>query len=301
MKFGLLLFIAILLAVSTEGFINEGYTQTSTISKTSPVIAPGARLVKLASGFKFTEGPTSDANGNIYFTDSHSDQIHTWFLDGSTSLFLEKTGGPVGLYFDRDGSLIACARYYHTLISIDRKGTSTVLAEKYNSKPFNDPNDLWIDPEGGIYFTDPHWGRMKMNQDGEHVYYLSPDRNKVIRVIEDMVKPNGVIGTPDGKKLYVSDNGDNKTYTWNINPDGTLSGKKLYVNDGYDGLTIDSEGNVYITGKSVSVYNPAGEKIETIEVPETTSNLCFGGKDNKTLFITARGSLYSIKMRVSGN
>ncbi len=140
-----------------------------------------------------------------------------------------------------------------------------------------------------------------MNQDGEHVYYLSPDRNKVIRVIEDMVKPNGVIGTPDGKKLYVSDNGDNKTYTWNINPDGTLSGKKLYVNDGYDGLTIDSEGNVYITGKSVSVYNPAGEKIETIEVPETTSNLCFGGKDNKTLFITARGSLYSIKMRVSGN
>ena len=271
----------------------------TTVGKSS-VVAPEAKVKKLVSGFKFTEGPASDPEGNIFFTDPHQNRIHKWSQDGKLSTFLEPSGGAIGLFFDRDGSLLACAGEDRKLVSIDSKGNVTVLADKYDNNLLNEPNDLWLDSKGGIYFSDPYWLSKVIEQDGEHVYYLSPDRKKVIRVIDDMVKPNGITGSPDGKLLYVADGGDNRTFVYTTNPDGTLSDKKLFAPESFDGMTIDSEGNVYITGKSVSVYNPAGEKIETIEVPETSSNLCFGGRDKKTLYITTSRSLYSIRMRVKG-
>jgi len=201
------------------------------------------------------------------------------------------------------------------LVSIDVQGKVTVLVDKYDNKRLNSPNDLWLDPKGGIYFTDPRYGRTNdLEQDGEHVYYLSPDRKKLIRVINDMVKPNGLIGTPDGKVLYVTDHGGNKTFVYTINADGTLSNKKLFAPESSDGMTIDCEGNVYLTSmpsrtlssydtttNPVSVYNSAGKKIETIEIPERPANVCFGGKDKRTLFITAQTSLYSVRMRVKGS
>jgi gluconolactonase len=177
----------------------------------------------------------------------------------------------------------------------------TVLADKYQGKKFNSLNDLWIDPNGGVYFTDPRYGSKDgMEQDGEHVYYLTPDREKVIRVIDDMVRPNGVIGTPDGKLLYVADHAGRKTFVYTINSDGTLSDKKLFAPEGSDGMTIDNQGNIYLTTRVVAVYNPKGEKIQEIELPERPANVTFGGKDKQTLFITAQTSLYSIKMQVKG-
>ena len=171
------------------------------------------------------------------------------------------------------------------------------MADKYEGKPFNSPNDLWIDSKGGIYFTDPRYGpRDNLPQDGEHVYCLSADRTKLIRVINDMVRPNGVVGTPDGKLLYVADHGSNETYCYKINADGTLSDKKLFARQGSDGMTLDEHGNLYLTAQAVNVYDPAGKLIQTIELPETPSNVCFGGKNKKTLFITARTSLYSVDM-----
>jgi len=306
--FGLILFSFI---VATSGCTKEpkpdektqagkAAQETSITAGESSVVAPGAKVKKLVSGFKFTEGPTCDPEGNIFFTDPHSNRIHKWSLDGKLSTFLDPSGGAIGLFFDRDGSLLACAGADRKLVSIDSKGNVTVLADKYDNKLLNEPNDLWLDPKGGIYFSDPYWLSKVIEQDGEHVYYLSPDRTEVIRVIDNMVKPNGITGSPDGKLLYVADGGDNRTFVYTINPDGTLSDKKLFAPEGFDGMTTDSEGNVYMTGKSVSVYNPAGEKIETIEVPETSSNLCFGGRDKKTLYITASQSLYSIRMRVKG-
>jgi gluconolactonase len=139
-----------------------------------------------------------------------------------------------------------------------------------------------------------------MEQDGEHVYYLKPDHEELIRVIHNMVRPNGVIGTPDGKLLYVADNGDNKTFVYSIEPDGTLSNKELFAPEGSDGLTLDVEGNLYLTGEGVSVYDSDGSKIGTIQVPERPANVCFGGKQKQTLYITARTSLYSLQMRVKG-
>jgi gluconolactonase len=265
------------------------------------LVAPGAKVEKLAGGFRFTEGPAADARGNIFFSDIPNNRIHKWSLDGKLTTFRENSGGANGLYFDRKGNLLACEGGGRRLVSIDPEGNVTVLADKYDGKPFNSLNDLWIDPKGGVYFTDPRYGRRdNMEQDGEHVYYLTPDGKKVIRVIDDMVRPNGVIGTRNGKKLYVADHGGKKTFVYKINEDGTLSNKKLFAPEGSDGVTTDNQGNVYLTTKVVAVYNKKGEKIEEIEVPEQPANVTFGGRDKKTLFITARTSLYAVRMRVKG-
>jgi len=270
------------------------------IAKAS-VVAEGAKVEKLAGGFQFTEGPAADAQGNVYFSDIPNNRIHKWSLDGNLSTFRENSGGANGLYFDDEGHLLACEGGGRRLVSIDPKGNVSVLADQYKGKRFNSLNDLWIDPKGGVYFTDPRYGnREGMEQDGEHVYYLSPDRKKLIRVIDDMVRPNGVIGTPDGKTLYVADHGGRKTFVYTINEDGTLSNKKLFASQGSDGMTIDSEGNIYLTTRVVAVYDKNGEKIEEISVPEGPANVTFAGEDGHTLFITARTSLYSVRMRVEG-
>ncbi|MBW8041560.1 MAG: SMP-30/gluconolactonase/LRE family protein [Planctomycetes bacterium] len=265
------------------------------------VVAAGAKVEKLAGGFKFTEGPAADAKGNIFFTDIPNNRIHKWSLGGKLSTFRGNSGGSNGLYFDKKGNLLACEGGGRRLVSIDPKGKVTVLADKYENKKFNSLNDLWLDPKGGIYFTDPRYGnRDGMEQGGEHVYYLLPDRKNIIRVIDDMVRPNGVIGTRNGKLLYVTDHGGKKTFVYTIKKDGTLSNKKLFASEGSDGMTIDNKGNIYLTTNAVQVYNSKGEKIETIAVPEGPANVTFGGKDKKTLFITARTSLYSVRMRVKG-
>jgi len=269
--------------------------------KLSPVVAVGAKVEKLAGGFKFTEGPAADSQGNIFFSDIPNNRIHKWSSDGKLSTFRENSGGANGLYFDKKGNLLTCEGTGRRLVSIDPTGNVTVLADKYEGKQFNSLNDLWIDRTGGVYFTDPRYGsRDGMEQDGEHVYYLSPDRRKLIRVIADLVRPNGVIGTPDGKKLYVADHGGKKTFVYDINKDGTLSNKKLFAPEGSDGMTIDNQGNIYLTTDVVAVYNSKGEKIETVQIPETPANVTFGGKDKQTLFVTARTSLYSLRMRVKG-
>jgi gluconolactonase len=265
------------------------------------IVAPEAQVQQLAGGFRFTEGPAADARGNVFFTDIPNSRIHKWSLDGQLSTFLENSDRANGLFFDKTGNLLACAGGAGRLVSIDRRGKVTVLADKYQGKPFNSPNDLWQHPKGGIYFTDPRYGRREdLPQPGEHVYYLSADRKRLVRVIDDMVRPNGLIGTPDGKLLYVADHGANKTYVYKISPDGTLSDKKLFAPQGSDGMTLDEHGNVYLTTAAVSVYDPAGNRIQTIDVPEKPSNVCFAGPDKKTLFITARTSLYSLRMQVKG-
>ena len=280
---------------------------TMTAQNKPPIIADGATIEMLSDAFRFTEGPAVDNYGNVYFTDQPNDKIHIWTVDGQLKTFHRETGRANGTYFDHDGNLITCSDMDNQLWSIDTQGNATVLIEHYNGKLLNGPNDLWIRPDGGIYFTDPlyrrpYWTRdPEMQQDGEHVYYLSPDRSQLFRVDEDLVKPNGIIGTPDGQKLYVADIGDNKTYVYDINPDGTLSNRKLFAELGSDGMTIDNRGNIYLTGRGVTVFNPQGEQIEHIPVEAGwTANVCFGGENLDILFITASQYLYSLKMQVHG-
>jgi gluconolactonase len=177
----------------------------------------------------------------------------------------------------------------------------------FRAKKLNGPNDLWISPYGGMYITDPlykrpYWERdPEMQQNGEHLYFLSADRVQFFRVDETLVKPNGVVGTYDGKKLYVADIGANKTYVYNIEEDGYLTNKKLFVEMGSDGMTIDHRGNVYLTGKGVTVFSPKGVQIAHIPIEENwTSNVVFAGAERKTLFITAMGSIYTLQMNVRG-
>ena len=201
-----------------------------------------------------------------------------------------------------------------------------MVVKDYQGKLLNGPNDVWVRPNrlarlsghplppamsatcrrsGGLYFTDPYYKRPYWKRGdkemGEHVYYLGPDCKTLTRVIDDMKQPNGIIGTPDGKLLYVADIGAGKTFRYSIQPNGSLKERKLFCEMGSDGMTIDSEGNIYLTGKGVSVFDPSGKKIEQIEVAENwTGNVCFGGKDRQMLFITASKSIYGLRMKVNG-
>jgi len=277
-------------------------------SGTSPrVVIPGAKLEKLAGGFDFTEGPTCDADGNLFFTDQPNNRILKWSVDGRLSTFLQPAGYANGMYFDPSGHLIACADERNELWSIAPDGTVSVLVGEYGGKRLNGPNDVWVRPDGAIYFTDPFyerswWTHDTMPQDGQHVYFLSADRRQFVRVIDNLVKPNGIIGTPDGKMLYVTDIEAGKTYRYNIAPDGSLAGQTLAVDQGSDGMTLDDEGNLYLTGEGVSVFDQAGGHIERILVPDEpwTANVSFGGKGRRMLFITASTGLYAVATRVTG-
>ncbi|MDR1864538.1 MAG: SMP-30/gluconolactonase/LRE family protein [Bacteroidales bacterium] len=271
------------------------------------VTASGARVEKLAEGFAFTEGPAVDRQGNVYFTDQPNNRIHIWSVDGRLSVFHENSGRANGLYFDRNGCLLSCSDMDNELWSIDGDGSHTVLVADFAGKRLNGPNDLWVHPKGGVYFTDPlyrrsYWTRdAAMQQDGEHVYFLSPDRRLTVRAAAGLKKPNGIVGAPDGKRLYVADIGENKTYVYDIQPDGSLSNRRLFAPLGSDGMTIDRKGNVYLTGRGVTVFNSKGEQIEHIPVEAGwTANVCFGGKDMKTLFITASQYLFAVRMDVKG-
>lgn len=273
----------------------------------SKLIAEGAFLRQLSAEYAFTEGPAADKRGNIYFTDQPNDRILKWSKkDGTLSVYMEGTGRSNGLYFDHDGDLLACADLNNELWEISSGKEATVLVKDFEGKKLNGPNDLWVDPKGGIYFTDPfykrnYWTRTDKEIENENVYYLSPDRKMLTVAATNFVRPNGIIGNRKGTKLYVADINDKKTYSFTIRPDGTLTDRELFVEMGSDGMTIDKKGNVYLTGNGVTVFNADGEQIEHIPVQERwTANVCFGGKGRKTLFITAMKSVYTLEMRVRG-
>lgn len=275
-------------------------------SQTSKLIAEGATLKQVSKQFKFTEGPAVDKKGNIYFTDQPNDKIWKYDTEGELSLFMDKTGRSNGLYIDKKGNIISCADQNNELWSISPKKKIIVLLSDYQGKKHNGPNDLWIDAKGGIYFTDPYyqrdyWERKKPEMDKQNVYYLPKGKKEAIVVDDNLKQPNGIVGTPDGKYLYVADIRDNKTYKYEITADGSLANRQLFVSQGSDGMTLDNQGNLYITGKGVTVYDPSGQKIEQIQVPSGwVGNVCFGGKDRKMLFITASESIYTLDMQVKG-
>jgi gluconolactonase len=269
------------------------------------LIARGATLQKLAGDFAFTEGPACDASGNVFFTDQPNDRILKWSTEGKLSTFKQPCGRANGLSFDREGNLWACADGQNELWRIGPTGQVTVVVKEYKGKLLNGPNDVWIRPAGGLYFTDPYykrdyWKRGPKEQ-GECVYFLAPDLKTVACVIDDMNQPNGIIGTPDNNFLYVADIGAHKTFRYHIQPDGSLKEKKLFCEMGSDGMTIDDRGNIYLTGDGVTVFDAEGGKIAHVPVPERwTANVCFGGADRHTLFITASKGLYSLRMAVKG-
>ena len=273
-----------------------------------PVVADGAKPVLVSRQFTFSEGPAVDKTGNIFFTDQPNNKIWEYDVNGYLSIFMDSTGRSNGMYFDKDGNLVTCADEHNQLWSISPKRKVTVLMKDYKGHLLNGPNDLWIAPNGGIYFTDPYfqrdyWQRKAADPaiPGEKVYYLAPGKDAPELADTGVKKPNGIVGTPDGKYLYVADMGDWKTYRYNIGENGKLSAKMLFAYEASDGMTIDERGNIYLTNTGVSVYSPDGKKIAHIDIPEKwTGNICFGGKDRQLLFITASEGVYTVRMNVKG-
>lgn len=263
-------------------------------------------LQLISKQFSFTEGPAADKEGNIFFTDQPNNKIWKYGIDGNLTLFLDNAGRSNGTYFDHKGNLVTCADENQQLWSVDPKGKITVLVKDIEGKHLNGPNDLWIDPKGGIYITDPYyqrdyWTRKASELDGMKVYYLPKGKKELVLVTDSLKKPNGIVGTPDGKTLYVADIAASKIYKFAIKKDGVLANKQVFVNMGADGITLDNEGNLYLSGKGVTIFNREGAQIGHIDVPEPwTANLCFGGTGRNELFITASTAIYKIPMRVKG-
>jgi gluconolactonase len=291
----------------------------------------------------FTEGPAVDKFGNVFFTDQNHDKIYRWdATTGQVALWLTGAGRSNGMAFDKDGRLIGCADMHGELWAIDKFGNHDVLVNNYNGKLLNGPNDVWINPKDrGMYITDPMFPRgywdasdprkignapgwpPKYSEQGTgvagHVYYLAPGSSTLVRVTTDPAwhaetsLPNGVVGSPDGKKLYInkwagSNNPGDVGYpggiwVFDINADGTLSNMQSFAVPiaGCDGMSTDEWGNIYASANGgVRIYSPAGTLLQTIARP--AANNVFGGLDQKTLFITGGGNgrIYTQRMNVQG-
>ncbi len=270
------------------------------------VVAPDVRAEKLAEGFKFTEGATVNAAGEVFFVDQPNNKILRWTRELGLRTFMEPAGRANGMCFAADGSLLVCADEKMELWSLTPEGKVTVIAKGHGGKELNGPNDVWACPRGGCYFTDPFykrpwWTHTEPPQGTQQVYFLPPGGTPR-RVTEDLAQPNGLVGTPDGKILYVADIGAQKVYAYEVQPDGALAKKRLFCAMGSDGMTLDADGRVYLTGKEgVYVYDRAGARLGVIAIPEGWSaNVCIGGPNKDTLFVTASKGFYAVPLKVKG-
>lgn len=286
---------------------------SATVRAADGIVPDGAKAELLQGGFKFTEGPALAPDGRIFFSDIPNNRIHVYDpASGQIAVHREDTGGANGLMFHADGSLLACEGGNGQVTVQKGSGEARPVAKERNGARFNAPNDLDIDARGGIYFTDPNYRKEPLAQDKEAVYYIAPGwepgKATVTRVVDDCVKPNGVIISLDGKTLYVCDNGANKVRAYDVDPQtGACSNGRDFASmeegqpRGGDGMTIDEAGNLYVTAqKWVWVFSPEGKTAAKIEVPENPANCVFGAKGTKSLYITARTGFYKIKLNRDG-
>jgi gluconolactonase len=274
-------------------------------------IGPRGEIQKVQGDFQFTEGPAWDGNENLYFTDIPANRIYRLGEDGKIAVFLEPSHHANGLMVGGDGTLFAC-QMDGQVVSIDPETKeSHVVAGEYMGERFNAPNDLVIDRAGGIYFTDPAFrAPQPLPQGVTAVYYVDADGN-VTRLIADLPNPNGVILSPDEKTLYVIPSGQKEMMAYPVEGPGQLGQGRVFCtlqqrdadgNSGGDGLTIDTEGNLYITsGLGLQVFDPEGKPLGIIKIPEQPANVTFGGPDRRTLYVTARTSLYAAEMQAQGH
>jgi len=276
-----------------------------------PGIGPVNSIKKIQGDFQFTEGPAADTQGNLYFTDVSANKIYKMNKDEEISTFFEPSAHANGLMFESKDKLIAC-QMDGQLVSIDiETKKATILTDKYKGNRFNAPNDLVVDKTGGVYFTDPRFrAPQPLPQEKEAVYYRSVD-GKVTRIIYNLKSPNGIILSPDEKTLYVIPTMQKDMWAYTVFAPGKLGEERVFClltqptgknNSGGDGLTIDTKGNLYITSElGIQVFNPTGELLGIIKFPEQPANVTFGGLDMKTLYVTARTSLYSVEMESTGH
>ena len=301
--------------------------------KLDEILAAGTKVEKLAGGFLFTEGPvwvprTEESDGYLLFSDPNNNLIYRWTPDGQLSIYRTKSGyagadigeysqpGSNGLTLDRDGRLTINQHGNRRVIRLEKNGQLTVLADRYQGKRLNSPNDLVYKSDGSLYFTDPPFGLPKFFDDPRKelsfsgVYRVAPDGKQIQLLTTDLNGPNGLAFSPDEKYFYV-DNWDEKkkvVMRYEVNPDGSVSNGKVFFDmtgapeeDALDGIKVDEKGNLYVSGPGgLWIISPEGKHLGTIVGPEHPHNMAWGDDDGKTLYLCAQTGLYRIRMNLRG-
>lgn len=298
------------------------------------IVPADLKIEKVAGDFAFTEGPVWSRASYLLFSDIPNNVINKWTPDGKVSVYLDKSGysgtvtlkvpkpfhpksrgpymiGSNGLTFDRTGALIVCEHGNRRVERIDNEGKRSFVAESYNGKRLNSPNDVIVRSDNSIYFTDPPFGLQATNSKAElpfaGVYRVKDE--KVELLTKELSGPNGLAFSPYEKYLYVDDSNSKKYFRYEMNPDGSLGPAKLIYDaskdggDGVpDGMKVDTTGNLYATGPAgLYIFAMDGNLLGKIKFPEQPSNLAWGDVDGKTLFVTARTSVYRIRLNVAGS
>jgi gluconolactonase len=315
------------LAIALSG---EAQTGVGRIHRVDPaldaIVPPSAVIEKVAGGFGFTEGPVWLRDGSLLFSDIPNNTIYRWTPDGKVTIFRKPSGydgtdappgafiGSNGLTLDRQGRLVICEHGNRRITRLEKDGKLTVLADRFEGKRLNSPNDAVFKSDGSLYFTDPPYGLVKQDADPAKelpfsgIYRLAGGKLQLLS--KDLTRPNGLAFSPDEKFLYVA-NSDEKRKIWmrfEVRPDGTLGASKVFYDvtsetaPGLpDGLKVDRKGNVYATGPGgVWIFSPEGRHLGTIQPPEVPANCAWGDKDARTLYITARTGLYRIRLTIPG-
>lgn len=279
------------------------------------LVAKGAAVKKLAGGMKFTEGPVWLPKENkLVFSDIPNSKLMQWSEADGLSVYRESEQAN-GNILDLQGHIISCQHKARNVIRIEADGSTTVLADRFDGKRLNSPNDVAVRSDGTLWFTDPPWGLKGPHEiPGHWVYKLDPETGKVEVVHKYLAMPNGIVFSPDETRIYIADTGGHKRHPdpefhklpasiqcHEIDKNGKLGKKLFHIDSGSDGMAVDVKGNLYTThsGK-VYIYDADGAELQQIDVPEGPANVCFGDDDFKTLFITARTSLYSVRLNVAG-
>ncbi|MBX3423823.1 MAG: SMP-30/gluconolactonase/LRE family protein [Pirellulaceae bacterium] len=268
-------------------------------------VGPTGPVEKWADGFLFTEGPVAGDDGELYFSDIVGQRVYRRDVEGKVDLLLQMSGMCNGLAISGSGKLIACQGGTGRIVAIDSgDGSVTPIVAQYNANPFNQPNDLFLDAKGGIYFTDPVFVSRSLPQGTMAVYYVAAD-GTARRCAEGLDLPNGIALSPDGATLYVAEMGSRKLLAYPVQEPGKLGAKRelIALPHGGDGITVDRQGNVYVTqpdSSSIAVVDPHGTLLGSLPFPERPANCTFGGKQGKTLIATARRGIYAVPMHVAG-
>lgn len=262
-------------------------------------------IEKVAEGLTFTEGPAWSRDGALYFSDIPSNRILRFVPGKGVQLFRENSNGTNGNAFDSQGRLYSCESHARRITRTDRKGKIEVLADHYQGKRFNEPNDIVVRKDFNVYFTDPAFGSSSEGRELDFygVYRITPKRELEL-IAKPKGRPNGVALSPNGRILYVSNSDERNIRAYDLDKNGAASNERVVASgiEGVpDGLRTDEKGNLYLAAKKLFVYTPEGKQMNAFEFSETPSNCAFGDEDLQSLYVTARTSVYRVRMNVKGS
>ncbi len=261
-------------------------------------------VVRVAAGYTFTEGPAWSRDGFLLFSDVPNDKIWRFTPGEKPVLFRDQSEGANGNAFDAKGRLYTCESRSRRVTRTDKKGAIEVLAERWEGRRLNAPNDIVVRKDGNAYFTDPAFGRQADTRELDFygVYQITP-KGELRLIARPQGRPNGIGLSPDGRILYVANSDERNLRAYDVDRNGNVSNERVLISgiDGPpDGIAVDEKGNIYIAATKLPVYSPEGKLLHTIEVAEKPSNCAFGDADLGTLFITARTSVYAVRLGVKG-